>query len=229
MRVGANSPSLWPIICSVTIHGNKFLAVVHGDRVTDHVRHDRGAPRPRLHHFLFVARVQSSTFSRRWPSTKGPFFVERAIASLFLHAAQTAPLGVPHLFKSPHRTRYSVRLRTERANKTRAQCIRRTIHDRPTSPACKACTAPVPVARPPWLRVLRQVWPPQFSPHAFQLSCSTALPDASCVLHRVLSLSLASFRSPQPVLNSPAGNCDCLTLPSALSLPTAPRLVLTSC
>ena len=41
------------------IHGNEFLSVVHGDRVADHVRHDRGAPRPRLQNFLFVARVQS--------------------------------------------------------------------------------------------------------------------------------------------------------------------------
>jgi hypothetical protein len=67
--------------------------------------------------------------SRRWPSTNGPFFNERAIGSLFLHAAQTAPLGVPHLFKSTHRARHSVRLRAERTDKSRAQRVRSTIHN----------------------------------------------------------------------------------------------------
>src|SRR5271166_4319275 len=79
---------------------------------------------------FFSLRVFSaSTLSRRWPSTNGPFFVERAIACLFLHAAQTPPLGVPHLLESPHRTRNAVRPRAERANKTRAQSVRRPIDD----------------------------------------------------------------------------------------------------
>src|SRR6266481_729730 len=79
---------------------------------------------------FFSLRVFSaSTLSRKWPSTKGPFFVERAIASLFLHAAQTPPLGVPHLLEAPHRTRNTVRLRTERANKTRALSIGCPIHN----------------------------------------------------------------------------------------------------
>src|SRR5271169_6980233 len=74
--------------------------------------------------FFSFRAFSPSTFSRRWPSTNGPFFVERAIGSLFLHAAQTAPLGMPHLFKPPHRTRHPVRLRTKRTNKSRAQCVR---------------------------------------------------------------------------------------------------------
>src|SRR5690242_2896492 len=79
---------------------------------------------------FFSLRVFSaSTLSRKWPSTNGPFFVERAIASLFLHAAQTPPLGVPHLLETPHRTRNTVRPRTERANKTRAQSIGCPIHN----------------------------------------------------------------------------------------------------
>src|SRR5258707_8367494 len=79
---------------------------------------------------FFSLRVFSaSTLSRKWPSTKGPFFVERAIASLFLHAAQTPPLGVPHLLEAAHRTRNTVRLRTERANKTRALSIGCPIHN----------------------------------------------------------------------------------------------------
>src|SRR5260370_32528238 len=79
---------------------------------------------------FFSLRVFSaSTLSRRWPSTNGPFFVERAIASLFLHAAQTPPLGVPHLLETAHRTGNTMRLRTERANKTRAQSIGCPIHN----------------------------------------------------------------------------------------------------
>src|SRR6266851_698140 len=79
---------------------------------------------------FFSLRVFSaSTLSRKWPSTNGPFFVERAIACLFLHAAQTPPLGVPHLLETPHRTRNTVRPRTERANKTRAQSIGCPIHN----------------------------------------------------------------------------------------------------
>src|SRR6266700_2230452 len=83
---------------------------------------------------FFSLRVFSpSTFSRRCPSTNGPFFSERAISLLFLHAAQTAPLGVPHLFKSTYRPWNTMRLRTERANKARPHRIRRAIHnDRPS-------------------------------------------------------------------------------------------------
>src|SRR6201993_3553148 len=83
--------------------------------------------------FFSFRAFRPSTFSRKWPSTNGPFFVERAIASLLLHAAQTAPLGVPHLFEPTHRARHSVRLRTERANKARAQRVGNPLHDhRPT-------------------------------------------------------------------------------------------------
>src|SRR5215813_13797151 len=74
---------------------------------------------------FFSLRVFSpSTFSRRWPSTNGPFLSERAIAPLFLHAAQTAPLGMPHLLESAHRTGNTMRFRAERANKPRAHRIR---------------------------------------------------------------------------------------------------------
>src|ERR1700722_20889625 len=79
---------------------------------------------------FFSLRVFSaSTLSRKWPSPNGPFFVERAIACLFLHAAQTPPLGVPHLLETAHRTGNTVRPRTERANKTRAQSIGCPIHN----------------------------------------------------------------------------------------------------
>src|SRR5262249_3106094 len=79
---------------------------------------------------FFSLRVFSaSTFSRKWPSTNGPFFSERAIANLFLHAAQTTPLRSAHLLKSPHRTRNAVRLRAKRANKPGALCVRNPSHN----------------------------------------------------------------------------------------------------
>src|SRR5579863_8734343 len=79
---------------------------------------------------FFSFRVFSpSTFSRRWPSTNGPFFSERAIDSLFLHSAQAAPLRAPHLLESPYRPRNAVRLRAKRAHKPRALRVRNPLHD----------------------------------------------------------------------------------------------------
>src|SRR5262252_2236252 len=53
--------------------------------------------------FFSFREFSPSTFSRRCPSTNGPFLSERAIASLLLYAAQPPPLGVPHLLKPAHR------------------------------------------------------------------------------------------------------------------------------
>src|SRR5437867_5366511 len=39
------------------VHGNELLAVVHGDRVSDHLGHDRRAPRPGLHDLPLVVPV----------------------------------------------------------------------------------------------------------------------------------------------------------------------------
>src|SRR5262245_58176712 len=79
---------------------------------------------------FFSLRVFSpSTFSRRCPSTNGPFFSERAISLLFLHAAQAAPLGMPHLLKTLHRPGHPMRFRAERAHKPGAQRIRCPIHN----------------------------------------------------------------------------------------------------
>src|SRR6516162_7866699 len=128
-RVGANSPSLWPIICSVTYTGMNFFPlwtamvwpIISGTIVDrrDHV----------FTTFFSLRAFSPSTFSRRCPSTNGPFFSERAIASLFLHAAQAPPLGVPHLLKPAHRTGHTMRLRTEGANKARTQRVRYAFHD----------------------------------------------------------------------------------------------------
>src|SRR5580704_16499283 len=101
-RVGANSPSLWPIICSVTYTGINFLPLCTAI-VCPIMSGTIVERRDQVFKTFFSLRVLSpSTLSCRCPSTNGPFLVERAIASLFLHAAQTAPLGVPHLFKTPH-------------------------------------------------------------------------------------------------------------------------------
>src|SRR5579872_293076 len=83
---------------------------------------------------FFSLRVFSaSTFTRRWPSTNGPFFSERAIDSLFLHAPQAHPLRSPHLLKSAHRTRNSVRSWAEGAYEARTLRVRNAFHDyRPT-------------------------------------------------------------------------------------------------
>src|ERR1700693_475599 len=128
VRVGANSPSLCPIICSVTYTGINFLPlctaivcpIMSGTIVErrDHV----------FTTFFSLRVFSASTLSRKWPSTNGPFFVERAIASLFLHAAQPAPLRVPHLFETSHRTRYTVRPGTKWADKSRAQRIRNSFY-----------------------------------------------------------------------------------------------------
>src|SRR5437899_12494391 len=94
VRDGANSPSLCPIICSVTYTGINFLPLctamvwpIMSGTIVDR--------RDQVFTTFFSLRVFSaSTLSRKWPSTNGPFFVERAIDSLFLHAAQPPPLGV---------------------------------------------------------------------------------------------------------------------------------------
>src|SRR5262245_41012346 len=83
---------------------------------------------------FFSLRVfNASTFSRKWPSTNGPFFSERAIACLFLHAAQTTPLRAAHLLESSNRTRNAVRLRAKWAHKPRTLSVRNPLHNhRPT-------------------------------------------------------------------------------------------------
>src|SRR5258707_80786 len=128
-RVGANSPSLCPIICSVTYTGMNFFPlctaivcpIMSGTIVErrDHV----------LITFFSLRVFSPSTLTRRWPSTNGPFFSERAIDSLFLHSPQAAPLCAPHLLESSNRPGNAVRLRAERANKPRALRIRNPFHD----------------------------------------------------------------------------------------------------
>src|SRR5438477_11400223 len=129
VRVGANSPSLCPIICSVTYTGINFLPLCTA-MVCPIISGTIVERRDHVFTTFFSLRVFSaSTFSRKWPSTNGPFFNERAIASLFLHSPQAAPLRPAHFFEPAHGPGNAVRLRTERANKARALRVRDTLDD----------------------------------------------------------------------------------------------------
>src|SRR5215469_1994689 len=44
------------------VNGDELLPVMHSDGVADHVRQNRRTPRPRFHHFLFVARIHPFDF-----------------------------------------------------------------------------------------------------------------------------------------------------------------------
>src|ERR1700722_11665386 len=86
--------------------------------------------------FFSLCALSASTLIRRWPSTKGPFFSERAIRFLsypstgttgtakvlssaltrrllFVDPAQLDPLRASYLAKTSHRTGHAVRLRAE--------------------------------------------------------------------------------------------------------------------
>src|SRR5579859_2405690 len=78
-RVGENSPSLCPIICSVTYTGMNFLPLCTA-MVCPIISGTIVERRDQVFTTFFSLRVfRPSTFSRRWPSTNGPFFSERAI------------------------------------------------------------------------------------------------------------------------------------------------------
>src|SRR5215470_12974555 len=132
-RVGENSPSLCPIICSVTYTGMNFLPLCTA-MVCPIISGTIVERRDQVFTTFFSLRVFSaSTFSRKWPSTNGPFFSERAIACLFLHAAQATPLRAAHLLETSDRTRNAVRLRAKRAYKARALRVGNPLHNhRPT-------------------------------------------------------------------------------------------------
>src|SRR6266581_4422392 len=128
-RVGANSPSLCPIICSVTYTGMNFFPLCTA-MVCPIMSGTIVERRDQVLITFFSLRVfNPSTFSRRWPSTNGPFFSERAIDPLFPHSPQAAPLSPPHLLEAPHRPGNAVRLRAERADKPRALRICNALHD----------------------------------------------------------------------------------------------------
>src|SRR5271168_292799 len=129
VRVGANSPSLCPTICSVTYTGINFrpLCTAMVWPINSGTMVER---RDQVLTTFFSLRVfRPSIFSRRCPSTNGPFFSERAIDPLLLHSPQAGPLGPPHLLKSAHRPRHAMRPGTERANESRARRILNLFHN----------------------------------------------------------------------------------------------------
>ena len=58
VRVGENSPSLWPTMSSVTSTGNVLVAVVDAEGDADELRQDRRAARPGLDHVLAAGRAR---------------------------------------------------------------------------------------------------------------------------------------------------------------------------
>src|SRR5690242_9381356 len=128
-RVGENSPSLCPIICSVTYTGINFLPLCTA-MVCPIISGTIVERRDQVFTTFFSLRVfNASTFSRKWPSTNGPFFNERAMDSLFLHPPQAAPLRAAHFLEPAHRSRNAMRLRAERADKARALRVRNALND----------------------------------------------------------------------------------------------------
>src|SRR5258707_2540956 len=101
VRVGANSPSLCPIICSVTFAGISFLPVctamvwpIKSGTIVE--RRDQV-----LTTFFSLRVLSPSTFSRRCPSTNGPFFSERAISLLYSSTRRKRPQGACRIFLNP--------------------------------------------------------------------------------------------------------------------------------
>src|SRR5258708_10373502 len=181
-RVGANSPSLCPIICSVTYTGMNFFPL----RTAIVCPIMSGTIVERRDHVLitfFSLRVFSpSTLMRKWPSTNGPFFSERAIDSLFLHSPQAAPLCSPHLLESPHWPANAVRLRAERANKPPALRIRNPLHDHRPARLAQFVEHRLRRShycldqRTRWLRILRRY----ALPRAFRGSLHQTVASSSC-------------------------------------------------
>src|SRR5215471_17192962 len=82
VRVGANSPSLWPTMFSVTNAWMNFrplctakVCPTNSGRMVD--RRDQVFTT-----FFWLALMRSSIFFTRWASTKGPFLIERATLAL---------------------------------------------------------------------------------------------------------------------------------------------------
>src|SRR5271154_3763317 len=120
LRVGENSPSLCPTICSVMYTGINFLPLWTAI-VCPTISGKIVERRDHVFTTFFSFRVfNASTFSCRWLSINGPFLSERGIGFLFLHAAQFHPLRSTHFAEPTHRTRNAMRNRAEGTHKPRA-------------------------------------------------------------------------------------------------------------
>src|SRR5258708_30518473 len=188
--VGENSPSLCPIICSVTYTGMNFLPLCTA-MVWPIISGTIVERRDQVFTTFFSLRVfRPSPFSRRWPSTNGPFFSERAIDSLFLHSPQPTPLSAPQLLESPHWPRYTVRLGAERADKTRALRVWRAFHDH----------------RPAWFAQLVQHWLQRHGNHSLHhRACGRLVTLHRCAFRgRALDWPVVS-----PACCAPCSCCSC--------------------
>src|SRR6185312_10846483 len=123
------------------VNGDKLLPVVHGDRVSHHLRQDRRPPRPRLHHFLFVPRIHCFHFFAEMAVDKRPF-LKRArhlsLVPLFFYPAQLHPLRAAHLAESEHRPGNAMRNRAKRAHKPSALRVRNLVHNHGPAGAAQA-------------------------------------------------------------------------------------------
>src|SRR6476661_1887841 len=81
------------------VHRNKFLAVVHRDRVSHEFRQDCGAPRPRAYHLLLVGGVQRVHLFFQVRVGKWPFFYGATHSYLFLLLRVTIHLSVRLLLR----------------------------------------------------------------------------------------------------------------------------------
>ena len=89
VRVGANSPSLCPTICSEMNTGHVLAPVVDRDRVPDHLGEDGRRARPGADHPLGARRVHLLDPLISRSSTNGPFF-ELRLTGYVLSAATAA-------------------------------------------------------------------------------------------------------------------------------------------
>src|SRR5690348_5345396 len=86
--------------------------------------------------FFSLRAFIASTFTRRWSSTNGPFFSDRGIGLLLLHAAQLDPLRATNLAESAHGPGNAMRNRAEGTNKPRPLRVRNLFYRYgPTGPA----------------------------------------------------------------------------------------------
>src|SRR5579871_5029516 len=99
VRVGENSPSLWPTMFSVTYTGMNFLplctAIVcptNSGRIVE--RRDQVRTT-----FFSLAALSTASFASRCVSVNGPFLTDRPIPYLFLLFLVTIHLSVRLLFR----------------------------------------------------------------------------------------------------------------------------------
>src|ERR1039457_7143999 len=82
------------------ISPNKFPSVVHGNRVSHHLRNNRRAPRPRPQHLLLVTRIHAFDFRRQVRIHERSFFCRSSHKSVLSSSYQPSAFShqVKHVF-----------------------------------------------------------------------------------------------------------------------------------